>query len=107
MKKSDAELDRFKEYLLEKGKRETTIKDYIRHMTNFEKWLRSQGSSLKELTRYDVQQYIKYLQDKGNKATTIHPKFSSIVAQKKTNSCRAPLTHFKPLIFTYNTSFVI
>ncbi|WP_459501460.1 site-specific integrase [Bacillus sp. C1] len=67
-------------FLLEKGKRETTIKDYIRHMTNFEKWLRSEGSSLKKLTRYDVQQYIKYVQDKGNKATTIHPKFSSIVA---------------------------
>ncbi|MBO1582910.1 MULTISPECIES: tyrosine-type recombinase/integrase [Bacillus] len=80
MKKSDAELDRFKDYLLEKGKRETTIKDYIRHMTNFEKWLRFEGSSLKQLTRYDVQQYIKHLQDKGNKATTIHPKFSSIIA---------------------------
>lgn len=77
--KSDAELDRFKDYLLEKEKRETTIKDYIRHMTNFEKWLKTEGSSLKQLTRYDVQQYIKNLQDKGNKATTIHPKFSSIV----------------------------
>ena len=48
MKKSDAELDMFKDYLLEKGKRETTIKDYVRHMTNFEKWLRFEGSSLKQ-----------------------------------------------------------
>ncbi|WP_410985113.1 hypothetical protein [Bacillus cereus] len=45
MKKCDAELGRFKDYLLEKGKQETTIKDYIRHMTNFEKWLRSEWVS--------------------------------------------------------------
>jgi integrase/recombinase XerD len=27
-----------------------------------------------------VQQYIKYLQNKGNKATTLNPKYSAIVA---------------------------
>ncbi|MCS0824830.1 tyrosine-type recombinase/integrase [Cytobacillus firmus] len=80
MKKSDVELVRFKNYLFEKGKREKTIEDYIRHINNLHKWLQSEGSDLEQLTRYDVQQYIKHLQDKGNKATTLNPKFSAIVA---------------------------
>lgn len=80
MKKSDAELNGFKNYLFEKGKREKTIRDYIRHINNFHKWLQSEGSDLEQLTRYDVQQYIKHLQDRGNKASTLNPKFSAIVA---------------------------
>lgn len=80
MEKSDVELDGFKNYLLEKGKREKTIEDYVRHINNFDKWLQSEGSNLEQLTRYDVQQYIKHLQDIGNKATTLNPKFSAIVA---------------------------
>lgn len=68
VKKSDVELDGFKNYLFEKGKREKTIEDYIRHIKNFHKWLQSEGSDLEQLTRYDIQQYIKHLQDRGNKA---------------------------------------
>ncbi|WP_257348723.1 tyrosine-type recombinase/integrase [Pseudalkalibacillus decolorationis] len=80
MKKSDVELDCFKNFLIENGKREKTIEDYVRHINNFHKWLQSEGSDLEQLTRYDVQQYIKHLQDIGNKATTLTPKFSAIVA---------------------------
>jgi integrase/recombinase XerD len=39
----------------------------------------SEGGDLTRLTRYDVQQYIKLLQDRGNKATTLNPKYSAIV----------------------------
>lgn len=49
-------------------------------MTNFHKWLQSEGGNLDNLTRYDVQQYIKHLQNEGRKATTLNPKFSAIVA---------------------------
>lgn len=80
MKKSDVELDGFRAYLLEKGKRQKTVEDYVRHITNFRKWLQSEGNDLDNLTRYDVQQYMKHLQNQGNKATTMNPKFSAIVA---------------------------
>ncbi|GLB61006.1 recombinase XerC [Cytobacillus sp. NCCP-133] len=80
MKKSDIEFVGFQNYLLEKGNREKTIEDYVRHMKNFQKWLHSEGSNLDQLTRYDVQQYIKHLQDRGNKASTLNPKYSAIVA---------------------------
>ncbi len=80
MKKSVIEFDNFQNYLLEKGNREKTIDDYIRHMKNFQKWLQSEGSNLQHLTRYDVQQYIKYLQNQGNKASTLTLKYSAIVA---------------------------
>jgi hypothetical protein len=33
--KSDVELDDFGTYLLEKAKREKTVEDYVRHITNF------------------------------------------------------------------------
>ncbi len=52
----------------------------MRHINNFDNWLQSEGSDLEQLTRYDVQQYIKHLQDRGNKATTLNPKFSAIIA---------------------------
>ncbi|MCH5584881.1 site-specific integrase [Shimazuella sp. AN120528] len=58
MKKSDIELDGFEIYLREKGNREKTIEDYVRHVNNFQKWIRSEGSSLEHVTRYDIQQYI-------------------------------------------------
>jgi integrase/recombinase XerD len=80
MKKSDIELDGFQTYLREKGNREKTIEDYGRHITNFQKWLLSEGSSLEHVTRYDIQQYIKHLQSKGNKAATLIPKYSAMVA---------------------------
>ena len=80
MKKSGIEFDEFQNYLLEKGNREKTVEDYVRHMENFQKWLQSEGSNLEHLTRYDVQQYIKHLQDRGNKASTLTPKYSAIVA---------------------------
>lgn len=80
MKKSDVELDGFRAYLLEKGKREKTVEDYVRHIANFHKWLQSEGGDLANLTRYDIQQYVKHLQNKGNKATTLNLKFSAIVA---------------------------
>jgi integrase/recombinase XerD len=35
VKKTKVELDGFRAYLLEKGKREKTVEDYIRNMTNF------------------------------------------------------------------------
>jgi integrase/recombinase XerD len=80
MIKSVIELNEFQTYLREKGNREKTIEDYVRHITNFQKWLLLEGSSLEHVTRYDIQQYIKHLQDKGNKAATLNPKYSAIVA---------------------------
>jgi sarcosine oxidase delta subunit len=36
---SDIEFDGFQNYLLEKGNREKTVEDYVRHMKNFQKWM--------------------------------------------------------------------
>lgn len=80
MKKSDIELEGFGTYLLEQGKREITVEDYKRHIQNFHSWLVHENSSLQDLTRYDIQQYIYFLSGCGNQATTITPKFSAIVS---------------------------
>ncbi|ANS51799.1 hypothetical protein BM86_18380 [Bacillus thuringiensis] len=60
MKKSDIELEGFGTYLLEQGKREITVEDYKRHIQNFHSWLVHENSSLQDLTRYDIQQYIYF-----------------------------------------------
>lgn len=78
MKKSDIELEGFGTYLLEQGKREITVEDYKRYIRKSHSWLVHENSSLQDLTRYDIQQYIYFLSGCGNQATTITPKFSAI-----------------------------
>ncbi|MDM8365479.1 tyrosine-type recombinase/integrase [Bacillus thuringiensis] len=83
MKKSDIELGEFEKFLFEQGKRPNTVHDYSRHICNFHRWLVTEGSSIHDITRYDIQQYINFLSIQGNQATTITPKYSAIVAYMK------------------------
>jgi integrase/recombinase XerD len=56
------------------------VHDYVRHLRNFALWLTAEGGDLRQLTRYDIQQYMRYLQQRGNQPTTLVPKWSAIVA---------------------------
>lgn len=78
MKKSVVLLDGFTRYLEEQGKSAKTIADYKRHVNNFAAWLTEQGGDIDALTRHDVQQYMKYLENIGNKAATIKVKYIAI-----------------------------
>ncbi|MBH8603662.1 tyrosine-type recombinase/integrase [Thermoactinomyces sp. CICC 10522] len=78
MKKSVVELNGFTRYLEEQGKSAKTIADYKRHVNNFAAWLTEQGGDIDTLTRHDVQQYMKYLENIGNKAATIKVKYIAI-----------------------------
>jgi integrase/recombinase XerD len=81
MKKSVAELiNGFNTYLLDNGKSDKTAKDYGRHVNTFARWLSDQGGDIAEPTRYDVQQYVKYLQEIGNKPQTIKVKLMALTA---------------------------
>ncbi|MGR5965093.1 site-specific integrase [Bacillus cereus] len=95
VKKSDIELEGFKNFLFEEGKRPNTVEDYSRHVRNFHQWLVTEGSSIYEITRYDIQQYINSLSTNGNQATTITPKYSAIVAYVKFIRKEELLTHIK------------
>nr|WP_153599919.1 tyrosine-type recombinase/integrase [Bacillus thuringiensis] len=95
VKKSDIELEVFKNFLFEEGKRPNTVEDYSRHIRNFHQWLITEGSSIHEITRYDIQQYINSLSINGNQATTITPKYSAIVAYVKFIRKEELLTHIK------------
>lgn len=50
------------------GKSEGTIKTYTRILNEFIEWLQKNQGDIQQLTRIDVQQYINYLQKKGNSA---------------------------------------
>lgn len=80
MIKSVVELTGFTNYLNEQGKSNKTIVGYCRHINNFASWLAENGGNINELTRHDVQQYVKHLENAGNKATTIKIKFAAITA---------------------------
>lgn len=83
MIKSVVELTGFTRYLEGQGKSFKTIKDYCRHVNTFAGWLSENGGSINDLTRHDVQQYIKHLETIGNKAGTIKIKFAAITAYSR------------------------
>jgi integrase/recombinase XerD len=66
-------------------------------MTNFHELLQSEIGDLTHLTRYDVQQYMKHLQDRGNKATTLNPKYSAIVTYVR--YCRCSPAYVTPYLW--------
>lgn len=80
MRKSVVELNGFTRYLEQQGKSAKTITDYNRHINAFAAWLSEQGGNINDLTRHDVQQYIKHLETIGNKAATIKVKHAAITA---------------------------
>lgn len=83
-KKSDAKIiSEFMEYQKLEGNSESTLKLYIQIIDKFNEWLLSNDGSLDNITRFDIQQYINHLSDKGLSASTIENKFAAIVSLVK------------------------
>lgn len=78
MKKVAYKYDEFIDYLKANGKSDNTIKSYIAALNKFDEWLHEHEGSLADLTRYDVQSYIKALEQSGKKASTINSVFAAI-----------------------------
>ncbi|NNU88684.1 recombinase XerC [Geobacillus sp. MR] len=78
MKKVAYKYDELIGYLKANGKSDNTIKSYIAALSKFDEWLNEREGSLADLTRYDVQSYIKALEQAGKKASTINSVFAAI-----------------------------
>ncbi|WP_240876503.1 site-specific integrase [Shimazuella soli] len=52
--KSGVQLEVFGDYLVNNGKSERTIKNYMRNIEAFAKWLIEQGGDISNLTRQDM-----------------------------------------------------
>lgn len=77
--KSDAKVaEGFILDLQAKGSGPGTIKTYTRIIQEFSEWLKRNGGDMDRLTRVDVQQYIHYLEERGNSAATIQNKFAAL-----------------------------
>jgi len=77
--KSDAKvIEGFVRDLQAKGNSPSTVKTYTRIIGEFASWLKGNGADLNRLTRVDVQQYIHYLEEKENSASTIENKFAAL-----------------------------
>ncbi|WP_188433461.1 tyrosine-type recombinase/integrase, partial [Kroppenstedtia guangzhouensis] len=77
--KSDAKIiEGFIRDLQAKGSSPGTVKTYTRIIQEFSEWLKRNGGDLSQLTRIDVQQYIHYLEKKGNGSATIQNKFAAL-----------------------------
>lgn len=78
MQKSCAEVERFKAWLEAAGKSTNTIKTYAGILEKFADWLADSGGDLANVTRFDVQTYIKALERSGLRATTIEKHFACL-----------------------------
>lgn len=78
MHKCVAEVERFIEEQKHAGKADNTVKTYERIMNAFVDWLEHNGGDLQELTRYDVQAYIKGLENGGKSASTVDKIFACL-----------------------------
>lgn len=79
MMKSCVELiNNFLEQQREDQKSENTIKTYGGILFAFHRWLEEGGGSLSDLTRFDVQAYMKHLESEGKSAATINKDFAGI-----------------------------
>jgi integrase/recombinase XerD len=79
MKKSCAEvIDYFIADQLAKGKSKNTAKTYRQTLSSFADWLAAAGGDIGDLTRHDVQSYVKHLQAAGKNAATIGRVFACL-----------------------------
>ncbi|WP_040674871.1 tyrosine-type recombinase/integrase [Paenibacillus terrigena] len=61
-----------------RGKSDNTVSTYRRIMMSFVEWLDTNGGDITDLTRYDVQSYIKSLEQDGKNASTIDKIFACL-----------------------------
>lgn len=74
-------IESFKKYLIEDGKSENTIKNYIRNVKLFFKWLdETTGTDFNKLLRQNILDYRSYLITiKKDKARTINTKIAALI----------------------------
>lgn len=79
MRKSCAEvIDQFINDQLANGKSNNTAKTYQQSLSAFAEWLTVAGGDLIDLTRHDVQSYVRSLQDSSKSAATIGKVFACL-----------------------------
>lgn len=71
-------IERFVEHQITRGKSELTAKTYRHAIEAFDKFLKSNGGSINNLTRHDVQTYITHIENEGKSATTVNKVFAII-----------------------------
>lgn len=59
-------------------KADNTVKTYHRIMNTFVTWLNANGGDISNLTRYDVQSYVKALENDGKAASTVDKVFACL-----------------------------
>jgi integrase/recombinase XerD len=74
-------MNRFKQYLLEDGKSENTIKGYVQSVNGFLKWFdESKDVEFNKLHRENVKEYVSFLKTvKSSKPKTINTKLNALV----------------------------
>lgn len=83
MNKSCVEVDSFITDQEARGKSDNTVSTYRRIMMAFVEWLNNNGGNINDLTRYDVQAYIKSLEQEGKSASTIDKIFACLSVYAK------------------------
>ncbi|MBJ6361105.1 tyrosine-type recombinase/integrase [Paenibacillus sp. GCM10012307] len=78
MKKNVVEVQHFLSDQAGQGKAENTVTTYRRIMKAFCHWVDRNGGGLTELTRYDIQAYIKALEKEGKSASTVDKIYACI-----------------------------
>ncbi|KIL74355.1 tyrosine-type recombinase/integrase [Bacillus badius] len=69
---------RFELNQLDKGKAVSTVDVYVRELKKLDEWLQQSNSNIEDITRFDVQQYMKHLEQLGRSASTIDRIFGVI-----------------------------
>lgn len=60
------------------GKADNTVRTYERIMLAFNTWLMNNGGNLSDLTRHDVQTYIRALESEGKAASTVDKVYACL-----------------------------
>ena len=71
-------IDLFLDELVKKGKSTLTIKTYGYILQAFSQWLDETDGDICDLTRFDIQSYVRHLEQDGKSATTINKIFACL-----------------------------
>ncbi|WP_179884869.1 tyrosine-type recombinase/integrase [Bacillus sp. AFS015802] len=67
---SGTTIDPFLEWLEKEGKSSNTVSTYHQELKKFEQWLQERHRGLEDVNRNDVQDYIRFLEEKGKSPIT-------------------------------------
>lgn len=75
--------ERFASNQIDLGKSESTVEVYVRELKKLDEWLKVSNSNIQDITRFDVQSYMKHLKELGRSAATIDRIFGTISVLSK------------------------